>query len=109
MVSKTLLRVGLAVLSVFLGACTGCSGDSDSPPSETSGLPTIGPAAVRAAYSYADTDEADVEWLRQQCINTLIIKGGYENNDDYSAEPDGVPESVRRYAAQARQLDMRFF
>jgi hypothetical protein len=79
----------------------------DAVSDETPALPA---GKIRAAYTYShSTGEAEIDLLLGHGIDTLIIKGSYDNNTDYAGETLGVPEYVRTMAAFARQKNFAFF
>ena len=47
--------------------------------------------------------------LKSHGINTLMVKGGYNNNKDYSSYPDKLPGPVKQLASWAKQKDMMYF
>lgn len=65
---------------------------------------------VNAVYTAESLfNEEKVDELMDKEINTFLVKGGYENNIDYSGYIDKVPDSVKNNARLAKQKNINYF
>ncbi|MBE3139597.1 MAG: PKD domain-containing protein, partial [Thermoplasmata archaeon] len=65
---------------------------------------------IKVAYTYQNQiTEEKINEILSHGINAVIVKGGLDNNIDYSLLPDQVPETIKQDAEIAQEKGYMFF